>query len=596
MKASRLQPEELIAHARFVRGLARALAFDVHDADDIAQEAWRAALEHPPRREGRIEGWLAALVRHGAFRSRRAESRRDARERAASRAEALPSAAALAEREESLRRVVEAVLALPEPYRATIVQRFYEDLPPREIARRAGIPVETVNTRLKRALARMRSELEARGDSDWRPALAALAGLEQPQAASATSFWSGGTLMKISTVIAAFAVLLAASFLWNSGALSEPQALDVTPAEQPRVATLPAIESVSAPREELAPASVPEVRELAAQKSDPPPSGASSAKVTGVVVDLAGKPIAGAVVYLGHSTDARGDEPFRPFDAKRIKNGVETGDDGAFSLAGTGPEVTAWHPTYSPSTVPAASAARIVLGPRSRLQVRVVDAGDRPLVDEIVKLDQKSRGPEQKSDADGKVMFVGLEAGAHGLWIGGRLEQCLRLKAGEHAELEVVIGAPGAFELELRAPAPLSGEIEGMIVGLGRVFDGEEVEGEVGPGGTLPLGRAIEPGPYLFFTRDGWVARFDAVEDRGVVELGAAELVVRTPSKLAVHTLPADCDEFARLMVARLPKRGREVGEVHFRVVPGNYAIVGEAGILLQTVEVPAAGVTVEIP
>ena len=41
---------------------------------------------------------------------------------------------------------------LDEPYCTTILHRYYEGWPPREIARSTGVPVETVKSRLKRAV------------------------------------------------------------------------------------------------------------------------------------------------------------------------------------------------------------------------------------------------------------------------------------------------------------------------------------------------------------------------------------------------------------------------------------------------------------
>jgi hypothetical protein len=52
------------------------------------------------------------------------------------------------------------VLALEEPYRETVLLRYFENLPPRAIARRLAVPVETVRTRLKRALETLRARLD----------------------------------------------------------------------------------------------------------------------------------------------------------------------------------------------------------------------------------------------------------------------------------------------------------------------------------------------------------------------------------------------------------------------------------------------------
>ncbi|NOT31430.1 MAG: hypothetical protein HOP15_13365 [Planctomycetes bacterium] len=76
------------------------------------------------------------------------------------RAEAIPSTADILAREEARARVVEAVLALEEPLRTTLVLRFLEDLPPRVVAARMHVPVETVRTRTRRGLELLRANLD----------------------------------------------------------------------------------------------------------------------------------------------------------------------------------------------------------------------------------------------------------------------------------------------------------------------------------------------------------------------------------------------------------------------------------------------------
>lgn len=49
---------------------------------------------------------------------------------------------------------------LAEPYRSTVALRFFESLPPRTIALRMSAPVETVRTRLKTAIERLRANLD----------------------------------------------------------------------------------------------------------------------------------------------------------------------------------------------------------------------------------------------------------------------------------------------------------------------------------------------------------------------------------------------------------------------------------------------------
>lgn len=149
--------DDIALHSAWMRRLARAVAGDAA-ADDVVQDAW-------VKLDGRRErpGYLAAIVRSLARRRQRAERRRARREQQSAPAEALPSAADVAARSEIVRRLAEAVDRLEEPYRTTVVLRYYDDLPAAEIARRAGLPAATVRARLKRGLDRLRARLDEGG-------------------------------------------------------------------------------------------------------------------------------------------------------------------------------------------------------------------------------------------------------------------------------------------------------------------------------------------------------------------------------------------------------------------------------------------------
>ncbi len=210
--------QSLLVHASFVRRVARAILGDEHAAEDVTQETWRAALEHPPREERESKPWLGTLARNFARRVQRERVRRRSREQSIARSELLPDAASELARAESLRRVVEATLALPEPYRATVLLRFYEDLPPRRIAERMRVPVETVHTRLARALQRLRRALSDEGDERAHP-LAALAWLAAPPSSSNILGPSGWIALAITmkTKIALAIVAVATLFLtWKA--------------------------------------------------------------------------------------------------------------------------------------------------------------------------------------------------------------------------------------------------------------------------------------------------------------------------------------------------------------------------------------------
>lgn len=169
----------LLAHREFVRGLARSLVVDDARADDVAQQVWLDAMRRPPPEDRGIGGWLARVVRRRSRDARRSERRHaDAIARAAEERTA-PAADAVVAHAEVARRLVEEVMALDEPFRTAILLRFYEGLPPREVAARTGVGVETARARVRRGLVRLRERFGAqdrtRGDA-WLGALALLAG------------------------------------------------------------------------------------------------------------------------------------------------------------------------------------------------------------------------------------------------------------------------------------------------------------------------------------------------------------------------------------------------------------------------------------
>ncbi|MEM1453210.1 MAG: sigma factor-like helix-turn-helix DNA-binding protein, partial [Planctomycetota bacterium] len=111
-------------------------------------------------------------------------------------------------------------LDLDEPYRTVVLLRFFEELPPRAIAKRTGRPVETVRKQTQRGLERLREALQARyGDRGaWAVALLPLAGpgVVRAGAGAAAIAGGGGSLgwMAFALRAAAVAAVLAvAGFL-----------------------------------------------------------------------------------------------------------------------------------------------------------------------------------------------------------------------------------------------------------------------------------------------------------------------------------------------------------------------------------------------
>jgi len=214
--------EELLNHADFVNRLARRLVLNAHDAADVEQETWLAGMRNPPASKDSIRAWLSHVIRNVASKVRRTDARRLKREQLVSKPDRAPSSAEVVERAEIRHRVVAALLSLDEPYRSTILLRFYEDLTPRAIAESEGIPVETVRTRLKRGVALLRERLDALHDGrrdTWCLALGPIVGIGSAaaKAASGIPILSGGLIMagKIKIAVALLLVAVAAVVVWH---------------------------------------------------------------------------------------------------------------------------------------------------------------------------------------------------------------------------------------------------------------------------------------------------------------------------------------------------------------------------------------------
>src|SRR5262245_36377837 len=137
-----LEAEALLGDDRWIRGLARGLIRDGSAAEDVLQDTRLALLESPPRRLADQRSWLARVALNFARKLRREEVRRERRERRAARPErVLSSPREAMERVELRRQVCEAVLALEEPYRSTVVLRFFEEMSLAQIAGCAGVPL-----------------------------------------------------------------------------------------------------------------------------------------------------------------------------------------------------------------------------------------------------------------------------------------------------------------------------------------------------------------------------------------------------------------------------------------------------------------------
>lgn len=215
-------------HAGFLRGLARELLAEA-DADDVAQESVLAYL----RRGGDVSrGFFAVLVRRLAGRLHRERHRRMRREKIAARAESITSGESAIDDAEIIRRLSAAVCELPAPMREIIVDVYYRGRTPTEIAREMREPAATVRSRLKRAVDRLRADLDrSPGRERWTAALLPFVAPTWP----------------ISAAVAGGVIILALAFVFvfrtDDGAdrLRSTDSVDAAPKEEfePRRRTMP---------------------------------------------------------------------------------------------------------------------------------------------------------------------------------------------------------------------------------------------------------------------------------------------------------------------------------------------------------------------
>jgi RNA polymerase sigma-70 factor (ECF subfamily) len=392
--------EVLLQHRGFVRALARRLARDDAGADDVEQTVWLAAIAHPPGHGLGLRAWLARLVRHRAADARRAAGRRARHESAVAADPPVATPLQTAARLDAVGRVVAAVALLPEPYRTTVVLRFYDDLPVAEIAARMDVPPATVRTRLTRAYARLRAELGISEESrdEWLALVAPWPGVRRWTPAAAAAGAAGAIVMSAKTWAAAVAVvaIAAGAIWWTMPSAAPPTA--PRPDERD-VAAAPRVRTPSETRAPAAPAVVP---------ADPVPAEPTGSLVVSVRT-FRDEPVAGAVV------DVRRDSPGAPAADTR----QATGEDGVARF----PRLPAglWSVDVradaladaNASVVVAAGSARsrtVYLDRGHELRGTVRDAAGTPVAGAFVDC-VRARPRPVATDAAGAFVLAGLASG-----------------------------------------------------------------------------------------------------------------------------------------------------------------------------------------
>ncbi len=143
------QLETLLDEEPRLRALARDLLKDPTAADEVVQETLeQSAMQHLPSGRRR-RSYVRRVLESRIVNRLRSERRRRHHELRAGRPGVAPAAIDVVAQAEIRRQLIDAVTGLTEPYRSAIWLRYYEDLPPREIAERMDVPVDTVRTRVR---------------------------------------------------------------------------------------------------------------------------------------------------------------------------------------------------------------------------------------------------------------------------------------------------------------------------------------------------------------------------------------------------------------------------------------------------------------
>jgi RNA polymerase sigma-70 factor (ECF subfamily) len=303
----RVPLEALLAHREWVRALARRLVLDENDADDVEQETWRMAVERPPRHDGSLRAWLRAVATNAARMHGRRSARRSSHEAQAVDRREAPHPEDVVAAAEMQTRLARAVLDLDEPYRSAVLYRFHEGLEAAEIAARLGVPVETVRTRVKRGIERLRERMDVELGDDrdaWCLLLVGVravdAGRFVPAAAggAATAAALGGGIAMAATakVAVAAAVLAVAGAAWWLAPKGDV-AKDETAVAPPPVAAADSAATATSKRAPRTHAAVADDSPATTAAAPAPPK--DGYVVHGRVVDDAtGEPVANATVAL----------------------------------------------------------------------------------------------------------------------------------------------------------------------------------------------------------------------------------------------------------------------------------------------------------
>ena len=371
-----------------VLGVCRRLLYDPRDVEDAFQATFLVLL----RRAGSLRDaeslgpWLHGVASRVAARVRSRSARRPAGESKAARLEAVWPVSDL-ERGELRAVIDEEIRRLPEKYRRPVVLCYLEGRSHEEVARRLRCSAGSVRGRLDRARQNLRDRLIRRGVA---PAagLAALASGGEAVSAAVPAPLAAGTVATLARAATATAVSGAAPTA--AFGLAEYVFRGMIVAKVQRAAWL-VVGAFMLGALPLVVALEPGVRPMLSRPIGMPPLDGGKERdpqrgilVTGRVLDVEGRPIAGARLARGTDFRSRDDVPEVKSDA-----------DGRFTMTGVPPgpaTLTVLARGHAPDlrTVevkPGMEPVEFRLGASRTIRGRLVDAHGKPIADAPIAAD-----------------------------------------------------------------------------------------------------------------------------------------------------------------------------------------------------------------
>ncbi len=480
-------------HAGMVFATCRRVLGDATEAEDVAQECFMELAGATKVVKPSLGGWLHRVAVFRSLNRIRADHRRKLREKTYSEAHPRTTEAGW---DDIKPHLDEAIAALPDKFRLAVIHRFLEGKSQEDVAKSLGVSRSTAQYRIERGVEEIRAFLKGRGITAAASALVALLGTRTVEAAPAKltatlgqralaafpnalvvlggifglAFLTWPTVVKAVLFAALGAGMLVFQYQKNFGT---PAAI---PVDQPSISATgpsPVATAQESSGEVTAPAEGKRAVDLA--------PGLGSAVVTGRVYASENGEALGAFDVSAYPEGTKLDGTAEPMVSAR------TGDDGFYELRDLSAgdyDVYAYDSSISYNVMiksEGSGSSAPMLG--GQTEVQIDDAGGKTNVDIAVDAGRCFAGQvvfgngdpaagvtvwtrgenseakywaERISDANGHVLFIGLEPGAE-LYLQASNDGFASPVAGP---FQVNEAREGAVVLRLDAAA----SIEGLVV------------------------------------------------------------------------------------------------------------------------------------